>query len=1056
MQHEITKKQIDKELSSTEEGNETNTFCLLCGASIEEAASHSLIDTLTTIPSKISVSEKLTMMIGYPLPREMLPSHFICPKCFHLINEVDVLEHRLKVYRREVLLSIEAMLEKNGIYFSSYKKFQRQYLGSNQHHEMQHATCQHLGSNVMPCQNQHDSNNGCYQNESQNYQSANQAYPLSSQNVITHHSQMHTTQNYHQHNIYLHTAAHSQPNPNNILQRPQEHHHHHLQNTNFDHNATHQHLQQVPLQREPHKNEIHPALKLSQEQERRKQQQQQLQQKQRSQEHMNQLHTNDRSLHSHQHNNSRHSNSMLINEPQNVVHTSQSSQISVTPTKHHLPVTCNIPHSDTCQQSVNVDINPEFNVQHISSEHIHLPKSDVNAPLLQGQAKYIQFPTKLDAGPDKDNIAPDTNDIHTTASESSTLVKDIQKLKNKREAGETSSLLLESNHHIPLISPENSDSLSSHTMSALLNYQHSTEREGSASLLNNFAQSYSSNFNKSNGEMLSSRTMKTMQEAVPNISTSEDNISNKSQQNLEAETWNHCSQTDIDSTSLNNSSIAHIDCDIDIEKCDNIIENVSSTSHKQLPSSSVQEAQVEVEKIDIVNQTSFNIAKKNSCKENAFGKPTRPSNPITSTSNDLNVFFSSPSSSPPARSLGNAEGLRNVQDATEYHKPTLLGKNIKAKKHAKLQICRQCDQVFSNRQALIRHIERRHKSIGSHYSCDTCHKKFNSEKSLNQHTRTHKTYPCKICSMIFLKKNKLKKHLAEHAEQSLTCKTCSKVTGSMQALISHLKTHDRIPQTFACSICSKNFTCKRNLNQHLLIHTGEKPFRCENCRRGFRNRSNMVTHYSICVGKFRYICATCGKGFLLKSLYERHSAEHEGRYAHKCSVCYKGFGKSSDLRQHFRSHGIVGQTQSNCSVCTNLNSSACNKAIKPKDAKTICEICGKRINRKDTMKDHLSFHAGKRHHACHLCTMTYYYKSNLSFHIKTVHFKKFPFSCTWCRKAFSRSGNYRLHMRTHTGERPYQCKSCGKAFTSSSNYKRHLKCHVTRPLISPNEQNQQE
>ncbi|MCL4158415.1 UNVERIFIED_CONTAM: hypothetical protein GTU68_036866 [Idotea baltica] len=86
--------------------------------------------------------------------------------------------------------------------------------------------------------------------------------------------------------------------------------------------------------------------------------------------------------------------------------------------------------------------------------------------------------------------------------------------------------------------------------------------------------------------------------------------------------------------------------------------------------------------------------------------------------------------------------------------------------------------------------------------------------------------------------------------------------------------------------------------------------------------------------------------------------------------------------------------------------------------------------------------------------MSYFYKSNLSFHIKTVHFKKLPFPCTLCRKAFSRPGNYKLHMRTHTGERPYQCKSCGKAFTSSSNYKRHLKCHVTHAQLDDSKQSE--
>ncbi|MCL4129680.1 UNVERIFIED_CONTAM: hypothetical protein GTU68_015071 [Idotea baltica] len=247
--------------------------------------------------------------------------------------------------------------------------------------------------------------------------------------------------------------------------------------------------------------------------------------------------------------------------------------------------------------------------------------------------------------------------------------------------------------------------------------------------------------------------------------------------------------------------------------------------------------------------------------------------PIDSSVSELNILLPPPPS-PPFRPLGPPEALRNVQDATEYHKPTLLGKNIKAKKHAKLQICRQCDQVFSNRQALIRHIERRHKSVALTHSCDTCHKKFNSERTLKQHNRSHKTYPCKVCSKIFLKKTKLKKHLEEHTQK----------------------------KTFVCAICSKNFTCKRNLDHHSLIHSGEKPFSCENCGKGFRNRSNMVNHYNVCIGKLPFPCTLCRKAFSRPGNYKLHMRTHTGERPYQCKSCGKAFTSSSNYKRHLKCH----------------------------------------------------------------------------------------------------------------------------------------------------------
>ncbi|KAM9330305.1 early growth response protein 4 [Gastrophryne carolinensis] len=83
-------------------------------------------------------------------------------------------------------------------------------------------------------------------------------------------------------------------------------------------------------------------------------------------------------------------------------------------------------------------------------------------------------------------------------------------------------------------------------------------------------------------------------------------------------------------------------------------------------------------------------------------------------------------------------------------------------------------------------------------------------------------------------------------------------------------------KAFACPVenCIRSFARSDELNRHLRIHTGHKPFQCRICLRNFSRSDHLTTHIRTHTGEKPFSCDLCGRRFARSDEKKRHGKVH--------------------------------------------------------------------------------------------------------------------------------------------------------------------------------------
>ncbi|XP_072049770.1 uncharacterized protein [Amphiura filiformis] len=160
-------------------------------------------------------------------------------------------------------------------------------------------------------------------------------------------------------------------------------------------------------------------------------------------------------------------------------------------------------------------------------------------------------------------------------------------------------------------------------------------------------------------------------------------------------------------------------------------------------------------------------------------------------------------------------------------------------------------------------------------------------------------YKCDHCGIVKGERRVLEEHIRIHTgERPLTCKYCPMTFSHRGSRNKHQRRHEvragTFDQSVQCNFCSMTLRDKNDLRNHVRDYHGQaKPFKCRYCGKCFAHKCNVESHERVHTGDKPFTCSMCPAAFTQLSQQLTHVRTHTGEKPFNCRFCEKTFRTSS-------------------------------------------------------------------------------------------------------------------------------------------------------------------
>ena len=187
------------------------------------------------------------------------------------------------------------------------------------------------------------------------------------------------------------------------------------------------------------------------------------------------------------------------------------------------------------------------------------------------------------------------------------------------------------------------------------------------------------------------------------------------------------------------------------------------------------------------------------------------------------------------------------------------------------------------------------------FNCPYCEKGFRLEKQMNRHFSTEHPkeikgpMTCEHCGKIYIGRTNLKAH-QKSTHNEMACAECGKIV-KVGKLLYHIQQYHTANENkkYKCPTCGRGFVNKQARDDHINVHTGEKPHKCKYCPATFASNGTLGMHQRAHLGIKRkpkpksnapepdLPCEECGKIFRGRAKLKIHKQHHH--VESQCAVC---------------------------------------------------------------------------------------------------------------------------------------------------------------------------